>query len=198
MPTKCRTATRRLANFLLRAGHGRCTANRAGRASRTGPKRATTSSGSGRAADLSGLSLLRTAQTRVSPPSTASSPPLKTRCSTSKLERRNSATREAISISSPKRTVLRQSSRTSTSGKIPKTSRKSRRASAERRLGTATRCRYRSIRTSVLALPCGSDRNDRIRQSFAGERRTSSKVIPHRIGLRMCAAMRHTERMVLG
>src|SRR5450631_1705506 len=65
---------------------------------------------------LSGLSLSRAVQTRVSAPSTASSSPMVSRCSTSKLERRNSVTREAISATSPNFTGFRKLARASTSG----------------------------------------------------------------------------------
>src|SRR5664279_3168100 len=61
------------------------------------PNRAMTSLGMATPPILSGLSLSRAVQTRVSAPSTARSPPMVSRCSTSKLERRNSVTREAIS-----------------------------------------------------------------------------------------------------
>ena len=75
---------------------------------------AITSFGMAVAAIFSAPSALRVAHTRVSPPSTASSPPSEMRCSTSKLERRNSLMREAISIVSPNLIGLRKLARAST------------------------------------------------------------------------------------
>ena len=62
------------------------------------------------------------AQTRVSLPSTASSPPIEMRCFTSKLERRNSLTSEAMSATSLNWAGLRNRALASTRGMptIPK------------------------------------------------------------------------------
>jgi hypothetical protein len=65
-------------------------------------KRAVTSAGIGRDFIFNGSAGSRAAQTRVSCPSTATVAPTKSRCSTSKLERRNSRTWELSSTWSPK------------------------------------------------------------------------------------------------
>ena len=66
--------------------------------------------------DLAGSVGSRTAQTRVSLPSTATAPPTVIRCATSKLERRNSLTCDVISTTSPNFAGARKRAPASTSG----------------------------------------------------------------------------------
>src|SRR6185437_12734573 len=116
----------RLALFIVRLGHTSASPlsrpiigngwDDWARAAGNYPNLATTSAGIATAPSFSGLALSRAAQTRVSTPSTARFPPMVSLCSTSKLERRNSATREAISTTSPNFAGERKLARASTSG----------------------------------------------------------------------------------
>src|SRR5262249_5017536 len=73
--------------------------------------RSITAAGIGKGRNLTGLSGSCAAQTRVSLPSTASSPPMEIVCRTSKLERRNSLTSEATSAASLNLAGLRKRAR---------------------------------------------------------------------------------------